>query len=98
APLEERIDGNAGRKGGADVRYALLHRVDDLAGVGVLEHHDLSEHLFALAVARDRAEAGRMTEADVGDILDSKRHAVTCLDHDLVDVSQRGDQPFAANK
>ncbi len=98
APFQEGIDINPFGEGFLDFRHPGFYVVDDLFGVGILEHHHLPQHLFALSVTGDGPEAGGMAEAYPGHIFHQNGNAVTGGHHHILHIPEGGGQSLTPDE
>ena len=93
----DRHDLGALRQAAGDVRQALLDVVDHVQGIGAEAlQHDAARHL-ALAVEFGDAAPLVRTDLDASHILDAQRHALSGLEHDVLDIGQRFDVATTAH-
>ncbi len=75
-----------------------LHVRQHLLGVASLEHHHLPQHLLALAVARDRSEAGGVAVVHLGHVPHQHGDVARLGHHHVLNVADRPRQPFAPDE
>ena len=99
APLNNRIDKDPLRKGLLNLGYPFFHRINDLVGIGILQHHDLTHDFFPFPVGRNGPEAVGASKAYSGNIPDQDRDPIgRGGDHRVFQVFQGGDQSVATDE